>query len=104
MKKKSLLPADVIEQWPEIFSAIEVKAVPLAYLYSMKITFKDGKVWSINIAAHAKKAGVDNLEKHIQELLATYDEVIANVDFQLDVNRVKKDITKQTTKFLKAVK
>jgi hypothetical protein len=103
VSKKSL-PKDVVDQWPEVFSEVDVKAVPLAYLHSMRIIFNDGKVWDINIAAHAKKNGVEDLEEHLQELISTYEEAIEHIDFRLDVDRVKKDIIKQTKSFLKKPK
>lgn len=103
MSKKSL-PKDVVDQWPEVFSEVDVKAVPLAYLHSMRIIFNDGKVWDINIATHAKKNGVEDLEGHLQELISTYEESIEHIDFRLDVDRVKKDIIKHTKSFLKKPK
>lgn len=104
MKKKSSLPPDVIDQWPEVFSELDVKAVPIAYLHSMRITFKDGKVWDLNVAAHAKKNSVENLETHLEELIESYEEVIEHIDFRLDVEKVKKDIIKKTNNFLKLKK
>jgi hypothetical protein len=95
------LPRDVIAQWPEVFSEINVKAVPLNYLHSMRIIFKGGKTWNVNIASQAKAHGVDNLEEHLKELLSNYEHDIEHIDFRLDVDRVKKDIMKQTASFLK---
>lgn len=103
MSKKSL-PKDVIDQWPEIFSDVDVKAVPLEYLHSMRIIFSDGKVWDLNIAAHAKKNGINGLDEHLRELFETYEESIEHIDFRLDVERVKKDIIKKTKNFLKKPK
>jgi predicted component of type VI protein secretion system len=101
---KKGLPKDVIDQWPEVFNDVDVKAVPLAYLHSMRIIFEDGKVWDLNIASHVKKNGVHDLEEHIQELISTYEESIEHIDFRLDVDRVKKDIMKKTKSFLKKPK
>jgi hypothetical protein len=103
VSKKSL-PKDVIDQWPEIFSDVDVKAVPLEYLHSMRIIFADGKVWDLNIAAHAKKNGVTGLDEQLRELFDTYEESIEHIDFRLDVDRVKKDIIKKTKNFLKKPK
>lgn len=103
MNKKSL-PKDVIDQWPEVFSEVDVKAVPLEYLHSMRIIFIDGKIWDLNIARHAKKHGVENLEEHLQELISNYEDSIEHIDFRLDVERVKRDIIKQTKSFLKKPK
>ena len=41
------------------------------------------------------------LEKQITELFNTYGDAIKNVDFRLDTNKVKADITKRTKTFLK---
>jgi hypothetical protein len=103
VKKKSL-PKDVVDQWPEIFSDVDVRAVPIPYLHSMRIIFNDGKVWDINIDEHARKNSIDDLEEHLSELINTYEEVIEHIDFRLDVERVKKDVIKKTKSFLKKPK
>lgn len=103
MTKKSL-PKEVIDSWPEIFTDIDVHAIPLEYLHSMIITFNNGKVWDINIAKYAKQADVDNLESHLKDLLSNYEESIDNIDFRLDVAKVKKDVIKHTKSFLKKPK
>lgn len=101
MSKGKSLPRDVIDQWPEVFGEINVEAVPLAYLHSMRIIFKGGKVWDVNIAGQARAHGADNLEEHLKELLSHYEEEIEHIDFRLDVEKVKKDVIKETTRFLK---
>jgi hypothetical protein len=67
----------------------------------MRIIFKGGKVWDVNIAGQARAHGADNLEEHLKELLANYEEEIEHIDFRLDVEKVKKDVIKETTRFLK---
>lgn len=100
MKKKSL-PKDVVDQWPEVFNDVVVEAVPIEYLDSLRIIFNDGKVWDINVASHARKNQIENLEEHLQELISEYEEVIEHIDFRLDIERVKKDVMKKTKTFLK---
>jgi hypothetical protein len=94
-------PKDVIDQWPEIFGEINVEAVPLEYLHSLRIIFKGGKIWDVNIAGQARAHGADNLEEHLRELLSNYEDEIEHIDFRLDVEKVKKDVIKETTRFLK---
>lgn len=103
MTKKSL-PKDVIDSWPEVFSDIDVHAIPLEYLDSIRIIFENGKVWDIDIAKYAKLAGEDDLEGHLKELLNNYEESIQHIDFRLDVAKVKKDVIKKTKSFLKKPK
>ena len=88
------LPKDVIAHWPEVFGEVR-------YLDSVLLNFKDGKVWEIKVTKKTRDAGWDQFEKSISELVKTYEEKIDNVDFKLDTDRVKKDITKDTQKFLK---
>lgn len=101
-KKKSQLNPDVVDQWPEIFDDIEVKAVPIEYLRSIYVYFKDGKVWDIDIdQTKAKSEHPRTLEESIEDLLSEYEDVIDSVDFRLDTEKVKKDIQNRTKRFLK---
>ena len=36
----------------------------------------------------------------MKEIVLEYEDTIENVDFKLDTNRIKKDVTKHTNKFL----
>lgn len=103
MKKKTL-PQEVVDSWPEIFSDIDVHAIPLDYLESMRIIFDSGKIWDINISRYAKNVGVDDLEEHLKELIKEYEESIEHIDFRLNVAKVKKDVIKKTKSFLKRPK
>ena len=98
-KKSSKLPPEVINHWPEVFEDIEIDVVPLEYLHSIRVTFSDGKVWDIDITK--QKGSVEDLEKSLDDLFEEYQDVIQNVDFRLDTDKVKQDITKRTRKFLK---
>jgi hypothetical protein len=95
------LPKDVIAHWPEVFGEVTLNVLPLRYLDSVLLNFKDGKVWEIKVTKKTRDAGWSQFEKSISELVRTYEERIDNVDFKLDTDRVKKDITKDTQKFLK---
>ena len=95
------LPKDVIEHWPEIFGEVRLNVMPLRYLHTVLVNFKDGKTWEIKITAKTKKEGWVAFEKNLMELIQNYEENIENVDFQLDTTQVKKDIEASTQKFLK---
>lgn len=98
-KKSSKLPPEVIDHWPEVFEDIDINVVPLEYLHSIRVSFADGKVWDIEISK--QKSSVDSLQTALDELFEQYQDVIQNIDFRLDTERVKKDITNRTQKFLK---
>ena len=98
---KKRLPKEVVAHWPEIFSDLHVESIPVEYLLSIKVTFKDGKNWEIRLKNNRQKMTNKELEKQITELFQTYGDAIKNVDFRLDTNKVKADITKRTKTFLK---
>jgi hypothetical protein len=98
------LPKEVIAHWPEVFGDVKLNVVPLRYLSTVLINFKDGKTWEIKITTQTKKGGWEIFEKNLSEMVKTYEEKIDNIDFKLDTNRVRKDIEASTQKFLKKKK
>jgi len=98
------LPKEVIDCWPEVFSEIQLNVLPLKYLNTVLINFKDGKTWEVKITAEAKKDGWTVFEKQLSELVKNYEDSIDNVDFKLDTTRVRKDIEKASSQFLKRKK
>lgn len=97
------LPKDVIDRWPEVFGEIKLNVVPLRYLKTLRITFKSGKLWEIEIDKKATDSW-DAVEKHLKEVVSQYEKNIENIDFKLDTEQIKKDITRSTKKFLKSKK
>lgn len=94
-------PNDVVEHWPEVFGEITLNVIPLKYLDSITISFKNGKVWEINLRAKQAQNNWDSFEKSLKDMLSSYESDIENVDFRLDTERVKKDMIKYTNRFLK---
>lgn len=100
---KQQLPKEVIEQWPEIFQYIDVKAIPIEYLHSMRISFSNGRVWVLKLSGK-NVTDVDALKDSLEEMMDYYRSEIENIDFRLDVDKVKKDVVKKTNNFLKKAK
>lgn len=101
MNKGKIFPKDVVEHWPEVFGEITLNVVPLVYLDSVTVTFKNKKVWEIKISSQQAKDDWDTFEQNLKEMLASYESEIENVDFKLDTERVKKDMIKHTNRFLR---
>jgi len=99
-KSGRVLPKDVIDHWPEVFGDVRLNVVPIGYLHTVLVNFKDGKTWEIKITAQTKRNGWPAFEKNLAELCRNYEERIDNIDFKLDTHRVRKDIEKTTQKFL----
>ena len=90
---------DVAEtNWEEIFDTIDIDYLPIEYVGTIIVTFLDGKVWEVDVH---NKNNVDDPADTIATFLDEYNEKIDTVDFRLDTDRIKKDITKRTKRFLK---
>jgi hypothetical protein len=102
--KGKALPKDVIECWPEVFGEVRLNVLPLRYLRAVLITFIDGKIWEIKVTAKTKNGDWESFEQSLSELFRVYEHRIDTIDFKLDTERVKKDIERVTTQFLKKKK
>lgn len=100
MPKSKRLPPAVINTWPEIFDEISVDVVPIEYLHSINVKFKDGKTWEIDIKKTREKPDVD-IETALEELFEHYEDAIDSIDFRLDTAKVKYDIKRRTQQFMK---
>jgi len=101
-RNKKRLPQSVIDKWPEVFKDIDIKAIPLQYLHSIRVQFSNGKIWDVMVKDDAKaKNPMSRLENTLQNLFDTYDTSIKHIDFRVDTDRVKKDVQKRTRGFLK---
>jgi hypothetical protein len=94
------LPKDVVDLWPEIFGEVTLNVVPLVYVHTIEITFKNTKVWEIDFKKNLKAQSWDVFEKEIKEIIRQYEDDIDKIDFKLDTDRIKKDMIKHTKKFL----
>lgn len=101
---KKRLPPDIVSHWPEVLEDVDVSAVPIEYLHSIRIIFVDGKVWDIDLTRPSRGGSKKSLERALEELFKTYDKSIKHVDFRLDTNKVKNDVKKKTRRFLKNLK
>lgn len=99
-QNRKKLPPDVIDHWPEVFEDIEISIVPLEYLHSVRVGFSDGKIWDIAVKNNSDN-GVEDLQEALDGLFDEYQDVIESVDFRLDTDKVKRDITQRTKRFLK---
>ena len=61
------------------------------------VKFKNGKIWEIDLSGK----NWEEFEPSLKDMLSTYESEIDNVDFKLDTERIKKDMIKNTNKFLK---
>jgi hypothetical protein len=98
---KNKLPPEVIKHWPEIFSDVEIKAIPIEYISTVNVHFHDGKIWEIDLSKDHQEKEIGDIENSLETFLAQYDDEIAHVDFRLNTSKVVSDVKNRTQKFLK---
>lgn len=95
------LPSDKDKEWEKILDEVSLSYLPVEYLKNIIVTFDDGNVWDINISDSRKAQSTDDIEDALEELFEEYDDKIESIDFRLDVERVKKDLSKKVNRLLK---
>ena len=103
MPRKTQKPLDqgMIDQWPEILGDVNLSAIPIFYLHSVVITFHDGNTWNVVLKKEHKESDGEKFTETLNELFQNYEKQIQHVDFRMDIEKLKKDITKTTNKFTK---
>ena len=86
-KHNKKLPQDVIDHWPEVLSDVELNVIPIKYLDSVKVHFRDGKIWDIDLTEKDTKNNFEEIERSLQELFSNYESQIEHIDFKLDTQK-----------------
>ena len=94
------VPSNLINEWPEIFEDMWISTMPVHYLHTLQIEFVNGRVWEINVSEQLRKVEAEALSRKLLETFREYRDSIKNVDFKLDVSRLKKDISESTKHLL----
>ena len=87
------------EYWQDIFDSVDMKYLPVSYMKSIEVEFTDGEIWEIDL----NENDVDEVpvDEALDDFFSEYDNQIKEVQFKLDFERIKYDIAKRTTRFLK---
>jgi len=85
--------------WQEIFDTVDMKYLPVSYMKSIEVEFTDGEIWEIDLdEKESENVPVDEV---LDNFFEEYENTIKEVQFKLDFDKIKYDISKRTTKFLK---
>lgn len=103
-KMQKQLNQSLIDQWPEILGDVSLSAIPIYYLHSVVITFSDGNTWNVVLKKEHKESNGEKFTETLNELFQNYENQIQHVDFRLDIDQIKKDVTKTTNRFMKRKK
>ena len=85
------------ESWKQILKELEIRAAPIEYLQAIIVTFDDGEVIRIDIDNTLLDQDIkDYLEEQLCGFFDEYNEEILYIDFRVDAEKVKNDISKIT--------
>ena len=93
-------PRHLVKEWPEVFEDLYMNTMPVAYLDTVHLEFADGRVWQINIKDQLKDIEADSIADKLLETLSEYKDEIKKIDFKVDIERLKKDISDSTKSIL----
>lgn len=88
------------EYWEEILDSVDMDFLPIEYIQLIIVTFEDGETWEIDID-DSKSQTMDEISETLQEFFDEYEDKITNMDFRLNIEKLKRDIGKRTKRFLK---
>lgn len=74
--------------------------MPLAYLNLLKLEFSDGRLWHIQVGEMLKNNSPDDVMDQLLNIIEQNEEAILNIDFDIDVDKMRKDIMLETKKIL----
>jgi hypothetical protein len=89
-------PAHLIEKWPEVFEDLHMDTMPVAYMNLIRLIFNDGRIWEIDIEAQLSSNHPESVADSLIDILDEYGPEIVDIDFDIDVERLKTDIENET--------
>jgi hypothetical protein len=88
-------------EWVKILEEIDLQFLPIEYVKTIIITFEDKTIWEIDLQHSRKTQTEEKIEQTLDELFDEYEGDISDLDFQLDIEKIKRYLTKRVSYFLK---
>lgn len=95
-KKFFRTPLELIKEWPEIFEDMYMNTMPVAYLKGLRLEFKNGRVWELDVQEQLLENTNDIVAEKILNIFDEYTEEISKISFTIDILKLKEDIQTQT--------
>lgn len=86
------------EYWSEIFDGIASDVVPLEYVESVSVNFKNNTHYDIPV--HDLHKQWDKFSTTLYEFIKKYEQRVDSVSYNVDLEKIQKDISHFTSKFL----
>lgn len=102
MKKQKVEPEKTLDtEWEDILEEIDLKYLPIEYVKTIIITFEDKTIWEIDLENSRKTQTDEKIEDMLDDLFDEYDGDITDLNFQLDLQKIKRFLSKRVSYFLK---
>jgi ABC-type oligopeptide transport system ATPase subunit len=93
-------PDYLVDEWPEVFEDLYISTMPVEYLHSIRLEFKNGRIWEVAVKDQISHTNVQEITKRLIKSIHEYSTELAKVEFKIDVNRLKTDIQLLTKNIL----
>jgi hypothetical protein len=91
-------PANMVKEWPEVFEDLYMNTMPVNYIKSLRLEFKDGRVWEIDVEDKLTTISTEALSSKMLDVLREYREDIHKIDFSINTEKLKTDVISSTQK------
>lgn len=89
-------PKDFVQEWPEVFENLYMNTMPVEYIHSIRLEFHNGRIWEIDVENHMNQTHSQTVADRLVQTLHEYSNEIKTIDFQIDIDRLKRDIVDST--------
>lgn len=86
-------------EWPEVFEDLYITSLPIKYVETILIEFSNGGLWEIDMTVGVGQYTHADIDK-IMNSFYEYKEDISNLEFKIDIKKLKIDVKTQTKKIL----
>lgn len=91
-------PSNMVKEWPEVFEDLYMNTMPVNYVKSLRLEFKNGRVWEIDIQDQLSQISSEALSSKMLDTLHEYRNDIHKIDFSINIEKLKVDIISSTKK------
>lgn len=69
-----------------------MSTMPVEYLHSIRLEFKNGRIWEINVSEQIDKINSQKIADRLIRALHGYAEDVKRIEFKVDVEKLKLDV------------
>ena len=74
--------------------------MPVAYLIVLRLEFNNGRIWEINIQEQLENSDARAVAEKLLNTFQEYRDDIKKIDFQMNIDKLKDDITESSKNLL----